>query len=138
MPKSSIARRSPIACRSPRTAGASASMIASSVSSRISEPAAIPQDAVSFATVSGRSLVRVRLRAEMFTAIETSMPASRQALCWRSASSSTQWVRGAISSPLAVSGRKLSGINSPSVGWFQRTSASTPVVRRVVRSTFGW
>ena len=66
----------------------------------------------------------------MFTAIVRSRPASLHRRCWRSAASSTQRVNGSISSLRSASGMNCAGSRSPSVGCCQRTSASTPMVRR--------
>ena len=104
----------------------------------MSVPGAMSQLWVSCATVSGSVPPRIRLRAEMLTAIVRSNPASHHSRCWCRASSSTHVVSGSISSLRAASGMKSAGISSPAVGCRQRTSASTPVVRRVARSIFGW
>ena len=76
--------------------------------------------------------------AERFTATARSRPASRQALTWSSDWASTATVRSRISPDCSARGRNESGKSRPRVGWFQRTSASTPPTRRERESTFGW
>ena len=57
---------------------------------------------------------------------------------WRSASLMTHSVIGIISSLRSTSAMNSPGISSLPDGWFQRISASTPIVSRVTRSIFGW
>ena len=114
-------------------------MSAFSVSSRISVPGATPQVSVSCATVSGSVLPRVEAaRRDVHRHRQVEAGVAPLALL----------VQGLVEHPgrerldqLAARrlGHELRGLSGARpVGCCQRTSASTPVVRRVVRSTLGW
>ena len=60
-----------------------------------------------------------------------------QATVWRQASSSTQLSTSPIRPASSAAGRKWSGVTTPSVGWFQRTSASKPAIRLVPSAMMG-
>ena len=63
---------------------------------------------------------------------------AHQAAPCRRASRSTQRPIPEIAPVSSASGMNSTGGMSPRSGWFQRTSASKPVVRRSVSRTMGW
>ena len=74
----------------------------------------------------------------MLTAISTGVPASRHATHWRTAVSITSRVSGLIRPVCSASGMNSSGRTSPQSGWFQRSSASTPVTWPLLGTACGW
>jgi len=73
------------------------------------------------------------------TAIRSGVPVCfDQAAPWRRASRSTQRPIPVIAPVSSASGMNSNGGMSPRSGWFQRTSASNPIVRLSVSRTIGW
>ena len=68
----------------------------------------------------------------------SSWPFARHAAAWAQARSSTQRPIGTISPFSSAIGMNTSGRTTPAVGWFQRSSASTPTIRSLSRSSIGW
>ena len=65
-------------------------------------------------------------------------PAARHAAPCAQACSSTHLPISVISPVSSASGMNSSGGTTPRTGWFQRISASTPVVLMSLRANVGW
>ena len=76
---------------------------------------------------------------DTFTDTGTSgRPRSRQPCRMEAASSQMYWSSRVIKPLRSKRGMNFPGARRPSVGWFQRTSASAPQMRLVFRLNFGW
>ena len=139
VPKSSTASRTPIARRLSSTSIARCGSVMTplSVTSRVSRAGSTDHRSRAPATVRG-SDASPRSRTEMFTATSRSMPSADHWHTWSSAASSTYEVMRPTIPVFSARETNSSGSTSPRVGCDQRTSASTPVTRSVLRSTFGW
>jgi hypothetical protein len=66
------------------------------------------------------------------------MPFFCHSRAWRQDSRSTHSPIDRINPDSSANGMKSAGLTSPRVGWFQRSSASTLLMRPVATSLFGW
>ena len=108
-----------------------------SVISSSSRPGSSPLAARASSTTPSRSGWR-SCAGETFTATVTSSPSARHAAACRQASRSTQAPSGTISPLASATGTNSPGATGPRSGWVQRSSASTPVIPPVRRSSCGW
>ncbi|CUJ08805.1 Uncharacterised protein [Achromobacter xylosoxidans] len=140
MPKSSIDRRTPRRCSSAivRSVPAVASSTTPSVISSIRSDAASPNSASVAAIIRGRFRLW-KLVADRFTDTDgTRNPLLRQIDNCEQASRTAQSPRSPISPHSSASGTNRAGEISPSVGWRQRASASTPYRLPFFSPTCGW
>src|SRR5205814_1684711 len=140
VPKSSSAMSTPSACTAvtASTAGPPPNT-AVSVISIVSICAGSPVAASTPATTCG-NVGSSSCRAETFTAMRAgarSPYSSSHAAACRHAVSMTQAPSGTISPVRSATGMKSAGDTKPRSGWFQRTSASTPVMSPSGSATIG-
>ncbi len=140
MPKSSMAMATPIS----RSALSVASAVSKSpisadsvISSSMQSSGTPTTSAISLTRPASAVSANCTLDRFTPTAIGGS-PSCTQSLCWISAVTNTHSQIAMISPASSATGMNSLGGSRPSVGWFQRTRASTPTTAPVVTSICGW
>ena len=108
------------------------------MTSRVSCSAGKPLSRRAAVDVGGDVVVEQLARGEVDGHAQRLPVAADHAAPWATASRSTQRPMSVMTPDSSASGMNSTGGTRPRSGWFQRTSASKPVVRPSVTRTVGW